>query len=103
MLPIIRRLILVYDMKRRLWPWVRRTGDVTTHLALRQNESLPILQAWHEWLIAQRMKTAAVSGGSDHPIAYGKKRAPTKMVCLRQVDYNFAFQRDAHYFIDNIS
>jgi len=35
-----------------------RDGDAVARLALRQEEAVPRLEALHEWLIAQRVKTA---------------------------------------------
>ena len=50
-----------------------REGDVATRLALRQQESRPKLTSLHDWLIAQRMKTADGSGLA-RAIDYSLKR-----------------------------
>ena len=50
-----------------------RDGDVAVRLALRQQESLPKLTSLHDWLIAQRMKTADGSGLA-RAIDYSLKR-----------------------------
>ena len=50
-----------------------RDGDVAARLALRQQESLPKLAALHDWLIAQRVKTADGSGLA-RAIDYSLKR-----------------------------
>ena len=50
-------------------------GDATARLALRQRESRPRLRALHEWLIAQRVRTADGSGLA-RAIDYSLKRWP---------------------------
>lgn len=59
-----------------------RDGDMATRLALRQQEAMPRLKALHEWLIAQRMKTAD-GGGLARAIDYSLKRWPA---LIRYVD-----------------
>ena len=50
-----------------------REGDVATRLALRQQESLPKLTSLHDWLIAQRLRTADGTGLA-RAIDYSLKR-----------------------------
>lgn len=52
-----------------------RDRDVAARLTLRQQESLPKLTALHDWLIAQRVKTADGSGLA-RAIDYSLKRWP---------------------------
>ena len=52
-----------------------RDGSEEARLALRQQEALPKLKALHEWLIAQRLKTADGSGLA-RAIDYSLKRWP---------------------------
>jgi len=52
-----------------------RESDVAARLALRQQASRPKLRAFHEWLIAQRVKTANGSGLA-RAIDYSLKRWP---------------------------
>lgn len=66
----MRRIGELYAVEERA-----REGDAAAHLALRQQESLPRLQAWHEWLIAQRVKTADGTGLA-RAIDYTLKRWP---------------------------
>ena len=48
-------------------------SDTNTRLALRQQEALPKLTAWHDWLIAQRLRTADGTGLA-RAIDYSLKR-----------------------------
>ncbi len=57
-------------------------GDPAARLVLRQQDALPRLHALHEWLIAQRLKTADGSGLA-RAIDYSLKRWPA---ILRYVD-----------------
>lgn len=50
-----------------------RDGDTNTRLALRQQEALPKLSAWHDWLIAHRLRTADGTGLA-RAIDYSLKR-----------------------------
>lgn len=69
----LRRIGELYAVEERV-----RQDDPTARLALRQQDSLPRLQAWHEWLISQRVKTADGTGlarAIDHTL----KRWPALM------------------------
>ena len=66
----LRRIAELYAVEA-----AARAGDVAARLALRQRESLPKLTALHEWLIAQRVKTAQGSGLA-RAIDYTLKRWP---------------------------
>ena len=59
-----------------------RDGDEAARLALRQQEALPKLNALHDWLIDQRLKTADGSGLA-RAIDYSLKRWPA---LIRYVD-----------------
>jgi hypothetical protein len=59
-----------------------REGDEAARLALRQQEALPKLSALHDWLIAQRLKTADGTGLA-RAIDYSLKRWPA---LIRYVD-----------------
>ena len=48
-------------------------GATSTRLALRQQEALPKLTAWHDWLVAQRLRTADGTGLA-RAIDYSLKR-----------------------------
>ena len=56
--------------------------DVATRLVLRQNDAKPKLQALHDWLIEQRLKTTDGSGLA-RAINYSLKRRPA---LIRYVD-----------------
>ncbi len=66
----LRRIGELYALEDRV-----READAIARLALRQQESLPRLNAWHEWLIAQRVKTADGTGLA-RAIDYTLKRWP---------------------------
>ena len=59
-----------------------REGSEEARLTLRQQEALPKLNALHDWLIAQRLKTADGSGLA-RAIDYSLKRWPA---LIRYVD-----------------
>ena len=59
-----------------------RDKDVATRLVLRQNDAKPKLQALHDWLIEQRLKTTDGSGLA-RAINYSLKRRPA---LIRYVD-----------------
>ena len=69
----LRRIGELYAVEDRA-----RGGDAASRLALRQRESLPRLQALHEWLIARRVTTADGTGLA-RAIDYTLKRWPAVM------------------------
>ena len=73
----LRRIAELYTVETQA-----REGDATARRALRQQESLPRLRALHEWLIAQRVRTADGSGLA-RAIDYILKRWPA---LIRYVD-----------------
>lgn len=66
----LRRIGELYAVEARA-----RDGDITARLTLRQQEAVPRLKALHDWLIAQRIKTADGSGLA-RAIDYSLKRWP---------------------------
>jgi len=53
----LRRIAEFYDIEAQA-----RDGDAATRRVLRQEEARPRLKALHEWLVAQRVRTADGSG-----------------------------------------
>jgi transposase len=62
-----------------------RDGDMAARLALRQQEAMPLLKALHEWLVAQRLKTAKGTGLAN-AIDYSLKRWPA---LIRYIDSGY--------------
>lgn len=76
----LRRIGELYAIEARA-----RDGDDLVRLALRQAEAMPRLKALHEWLIAQRVKTAD-GCGLARAIDYTLKRWPALIRYLDQGD-----------------
>jgi transposase len=74
----LRRIGELYGIEARA-----RDGDEVARLALRQEEAMPRLKALHEWLIAQRVKTAD-GCGLARAIDYSLKRWPA---LIRYLDH----------------
>ena len=70
---VLRRIGELYAIEERA-----RAGDAAFRLALRQQEGLPKLHALHDFLIAQRVKTASGTGLA-RAIDYTLKRWPAVM------------------------
>ena len=73
----LRRIAELYAIEAQA-----RDSDATTRLVLRQQQARPRLTALHDWLIAQRVKTAD-SSGLARAIDYSLKRWPA---LIRYVD-----------------
>ncbi len=74
----LRRIGELYGIEARA-----HDGDAVARLALRQEEAMPRLKALHEWLIAQRVKTAD-GCGLARAIDYSLKRWPA---LIRYLDH----------------
>ncbi|SBT07894.1 conserved hypothetical protein [Candidatus Propionivibrio aalborgensis] len=69
-----------------------RDGDEAARLALRQQEALPKLNALHDWLIDQRLKTADGSGLA-RAIDYSLKRWPA-LTLQRELTHRQQYGRE---------